>query len=1004
MEKLFTFKRMFATALSLFAIIATASADWNVYDCSQTPLDFGMSAGSSNTSDYNEIAEIIADPDNSDNSLLNFLTVDNESAKYYFTQSLSDDYSTDNGFTVVARVKALTDTAKVVEFELRAGFYREKIRIDNDGDFNVEKGTGDDTKIDYTAPEGTDMLDWNIYRFTFKDSTLNIWVNDVQIASDILSTNASSTSTEFTIGDSNGSSIYAAEFDWIIWDETGVYAPGEGTDYPSEIILDPLADDEDVDDDEEGDSNWSIYSADETFLDYGFSAGSSSDFGGDVNVIADEENSGNNLVELIGSSSLKNYWKYKLTDSAAIADQGVTILSRMKSENDSSYVAAIQVTTGEFYAKVYVKSDGDLKIDGDATYATELDFSEYHIFRVTMVGSILNVWVDDVKYCNDYTVTSTSDNSPSFRIGDASTSDSYSSVIDWIIWDETAAYAPGEGADYPSEIILDPLEDADDEVEGSWDLYDASETPEAAGFSAGSSNSVGTSTILEDADNAGNKILDMRSSESDKWYWSSNHLTDVDPDAGFTVVYRMSGITADSASVGEMEVCVGGFRDKIRVYGTGQLNIEKAEITVDFPDDVDVMDFNIYRVTFQRHVDGEDTTGYTRVWINDEFVAEGYSTTTSSSNKYTIGDSNSGKSYAALIDWIIRDETGAYAPYENSDYPNTIVLDPLEGGEVEIPNILTFDDVSLAVAQTGQTITADLEANAAWLLGSTDTWLNITPVAGDSGVATITITAEANTGAAPRTGTIYGLIGEEFLDELTITQDGLAVQIGALSALASSEQLKDGAYLDASLAIDGYDSTAWVYEASIVNGESEWIKVAIPSGSEVVMVKIMEYKNNERLTSFSVDYWNGTEYVEVLGQQLSPLQSVANSEVAYSFPSTVTTDTIRFNFYGNTGTSETDPTVASGWLTISELSIWGAEDSGNGISEAKINFNVYPNPSTGNFVIDNAKGSDVKLISLTGKIMYEKSNISEKEQVELKLPIGLYILKVDQTVTKIVIE
>jgi len=779
-------KRMFAIGFALFAMLSTAWADWNVYDGSQTPLDFGMEAGSSNTDTYNEVAASIDDPDNSGNKLLNFLTVDNEAAKFYFTQSLSDDYSTDDGFTVVARVRGLSDTAKVIEFELRAGFYREKIRIDSDGDFNVEKGSGDDTKVDYPAPAGTDMLDWNIYRFTFKDSTLNIWVNDVQIVSNVLSTNASSTSKQFTIGDSNGSSIYAAEIDWIIWDETGVYAPGEGADYPTDIILDPLSE--------------------------------------------------------------------------------------------------------------------------------------------------------------------------------------------------------------------------EDEDEGNWDIYDASETPEDFGFSAGGSNTVGTSTIIDDPDNAGNKLLDIRSGEEDKWYWSSNHLSTVDPDAGFTVVYRMSGITTDSASVGEMEVAAGGFRDKVRVYGDDRINIEKAGITADFPEGVSAMDFNVYRVTFQRHIDGTDTTGYTRVWINDEFVAEGYSTTTSTSNKYTIGDSNSGKSYAALIDWIIRDETGAYAPYENSNYPSSLVLDPLEGGEVVVPDILKFDDVTIAVDQAGETLTAGLEANNEWTLVCTDTWLTISPLAGDSGVATFTITAEENTGAAPRVGTIYGMIGEEFLDELTITQDGLAVQIDALAASASSEQLKDGAYKEAEFAIDGYDSTSWVPAASIVNGESEWVKVAIPSGSQVVMVKITEYKNNERLTAFSVDYWNGSEYVETLPLQLSSVQSVANSEMAFALPSTVTTDTIKFNFYGNTSTTETDPTLAEGWLTISELTIWG-EAGANAIDDVNsLDFKVYPNPSQGSFTIENAQGADLRIISLSGKVLYQKSNISANERINQELPSGIYLLKIDNAISKMVIE
>ncbi len=735
-----------------------------------------------------------------------------------------------------------------------------------------------------------------------------------------------------------------------------------------------------------------------------------------ISLVDDTENSGNKILQFISGTADKNTLEAPKFDSKVSGGgtkQAFTVVMRARAYKfsaDSTYsnFMEVEVKDGEIRDKVRFYPEKGLDIEKANSkelkaYPDGHDSYEFNIYRITFKDGITKVWINDVLADSSATASTTSSDADSrFVIGDSNSGADYGVEYDWIIWDNADAYAPGEGEDYPSELILDPL--AEDVNGDNWDIYDASETPEDAGFSAGSSNTIGTSVIIDDTLNAGNKILDIRSGVADKWYWSNNHLTDLDPDAGFTVVFRMSGITADSSSVGELEVAAGGFRDKVRVYGDDRINIEKAGVTVDFPDGVTAMDYNIYRVTFQRHVEGTDTTGYTRVWLNDEFMAEGYTTTTSSSNKYTIGDSNSGKSYAALIDWIIRDETGAYAPYENSDYPSTLVLDPLEGGVVVVPDILTFDEASIEVDQAGETIVTGLEANAAWTLASVDTWLSISPVAGDSGVASITITAEENTGAAPRTGTIYGIIGDELMDELTITQDGQAVQIEALSAIASSEQFKDGAYKEAEYAIDGYDSTAWVYEASIVNGASEWIKVAVPTGSEVVMVKIMEYKNDARLTSFSVDYWNGSEYVEILEPQLSEVQASANSLMSFALPSTVTTDTIKFIFYGNTGVTETDPTAASGWLTISELSVWG-EENPTGISTLdKVDFNVYPNPTSGSFTIKNAEGATIQLFSLSGQVLFSKTNIGYIESVNLNLNSGIYLLSVDGAVTKVIVD
>lgn len=779
-----SFKRMIAIAFALFAMLSYASADWTTYDASTLPGDAGFNVKNGAGADATLL--LVDDADNAGNKILRFISgsADKNTLEAPKFDSKVSGGGLKQAFTVVMRVKAYKFSEDSVyknfmEVEVKDGELRDKARFYPETGVDIEKANSKELKA---YPAGHNSYDFNIYRVTFKEGITKIWINDVLVDESVAaSTTTSDSDSRFVIGDSNSSADYGIEYDWIIWDNSDAYAPGEGADYPAGFVISPLSDGGE----EVGNGDWTIYSADETFAAYGFSEGSSSDFGGDVNVIDDVDNAGNKLVELVGPASLKNYWKYKLTDSTAIADDGVTIVTRMKAENDSTNMAAIQITTGAFYAKIYVQKDGKLKVDGDATYTTGLDFTKFHIFRLTMTGSTLDVWVDDVKYCNAYTVTSTSSNDPSFRIGDASTSDAYISVIDWIIWDETAAYGPGEGSDYPSSLVIDPL----------------------------------------------------------------------------------------------------------------------------------------------------------------------------------------------------------------------------SGGEVVIPDFFYFDEGSMAVAQEGETIDADLEANASWTLECDDSWItSITPLAGDSGVATVSITAEANTGAAPRTATIYGMIGEDEMDQLIITQDGLAVEVPAISATASSSQVKDGVDIGPELTIDKDNSTVWVPTGSIVNGASEWVKVAVASGSEVVMVKITEYKNSQRLTCFSVDYWNGSEYVEVLAQQLSEAQVADTTVMAFALPSAIITDTLKFNFYGNTNLGVTDPSTASGWLSISELSVWGAAATSAIGNVNAMSYKVFPNPAMGSFTIENASGANIRLVSLTGQVVFEKSNISVSEKLDLNLNSGIYLLNVDDSVSKIIVR
>lgn len=69
---------------------------------------------------------------------------------------------------------------------------------------------------------------------------------------------------------------------------------------------------------------------------------------------------------------------------------------------------------------------------------------------------------------------------------------------------------------------------------------------------------------------------------------------------------------------------------------------------------------------------------------------------------------------------------------------------------------------------------------------------------------------------------------------------------------------------------------------------------------------------------------------------------------------------------------------------------------------------LYPNPSNGEFSIDNSKGADVKVYSITGKLVYELNNISDNQSVVTDLPSGMYAVSIvsagAQKITKLIIE
>jgi hypothetical protein len=93
--------------------------------------------------------------------------------------------------------------------------------------------------------------------------------------------------------------------------------------------------------------------------------------------------------------------------------------------------------------------------------------------------------------------------------------------------------------------------------------------------------------------------------------------------------------------------------------------------------------------------------------------------------------------------------------------------------------------------------------------------------------------------------------------------------------------------------------------------------------------------------------------------------------------------------YSVTGTS------SAGCVNSSKIQI--NTSSCIGLEEETINdrFKVFPNPSSGIFIVSGDSKSTMCLMTITGKIVFEKLQLNDKQDLDLSLfPSGLYILAI----------
>lgn len=304
---------------------------------------------------------------------------------------------------------------------------------------------------------------------------------------------------------------------------------------------------------------------------------------------------------------------------------------------------------------------------------------------------------------------------------------------------------------------------------------------------------------------------------------------------------------------------------------------------------------------------------------------------------------------------------------------------------------------------SGGVQTISLNSSEAWSASIDVDWLTLSLTSG-TGDAEIAVTIETNQSGADRQG-IITVTSKEGVSRYTTVQQARIIPEGSAQALlidtavASIENTSKGEV--ASNVIDNNFSTLWAGDGTDTDPTLDLYlrKQYIVSGLEIACSK-----QNQRETYFSVQYWDGSAYVDLLQNQT---QAIVNDDQAtslfpYDFPSAVTTDQVRIIGHGNS---------SSEWNSYLEVRLmgWDVEGPLGNTDQNTPSILLYPNPSSGTISIVSAENTDLKIYSMSGALVFSTSIQSITEVINTELKQGIYWVQLyrDQEIVgsqKIIIE
>jgi hypothetical protein len=726
-------------------------ATWEVYDATVLPneheeIDFKTANIMNLTEEeFYAVNTIIDDEDIPGNKLLNFY-LEPDFDTYPDGQRgmwrVDFDEATEQ-VTIVTRLKAAQPLLDwTLDIDVEAGGAREQIFIQNDNTMRLRRGTGDT----YDLPENFDVAEWNLYRIVINGAadpkTVAVYLNEETEPFVEAEAGAGSNSyVRFASGDRN--KTVGFDMDWMIWDETGAFAPGEGWTIPAGLSVNPLDDNE---------ASLADLTVDgETII--GFEAGvlnyeverpsglempvvdaNPSVSVAMVDIVNVEELPGDAVVTVTsrnGQASVVyriTFIEVASTSDATLAEIHINgeplegfnsqvvnydvVLPFGTSEDNIPELDAVPNVEGAGYVATQATT-----LPGDATIeVTALDGETVLLYTVSFTvaepsddASLASILVNDELVegfhpdSTYYTVILPFDTEEINIVAETTNQGAVADISqptnnNYII-EVTAEDATATMTYYVMVVIAE-------EVISEWNIYDATVLP--LEFQPPFEESNGTlvnSTLIDDEEDAGNSFLELVTQQvGHTGMWRMDFGGQL-PSEAVTIVFRVKAANDEARRVVELDVQQGGFRERIyinreenrvRLNETLMYDGEGNPLTGDnkeisMPEGQSVSNWHIYRLA----KNGDQV----RLFVDEVEVpfAEGTTITRTNEDYFRFGGGNSSHNIGALVDWVIWDISGAYAPGEGTPIPeelNTQVGPPPTGKDASLTD-LTLDGTTI---------------------------------------------------------------------------------------------------------------------------------------------------------------------------------------------------------------------------------------------------------------------------------------------------------------------
>ncbi len=222
-------KVWFLFSLLFFVSIHVKSQAWTVYNGNELPTESTPAfVAGDNSPDAGFVAEVIADPDSAGNKLFKY---DHPVIEGKQTYKMEWNIGTGTQATIVARIKGIagSNSIRVAEIDVRnsTSGVGSKLQIRYDDSVQLESPA--------IAAYLNNSDEWHIYRFVMNGADFTVYVDENPTP--VLSGTSTKARTDnwFKFGDQSATYSHSALFDYIIWDVTGAYAPGQGAPIPDTL-------------------------------------------------------------------------------------------------------------------------------------------------------------------------------------------------------------------------------------------------------------------------------------------------------------------------------------------------------------------------------------------------------------------------------------------------------------------------------------------------------------------------------------------------------------------------------------------------------------------------------------------------------------------------------------------------------------------------------------------------------------------------------------------------